>query len=158
MRFTVSAYAQRHLVRDFQSIALERNHFLWVVSQDANLLQTEIDQNLSPNSALALNQSLPAQIAVNFTARMHENRRQLTLFGSRIDPESASRMMQINKYSAILASNLLERSLDEFMAVASRRSEHISRQTVRMYAHKRRRFAAKFAANERNVHFAIHIA
>src|SRR6202040_1120939 len=97
----------------------ERNYFFGVVGQDAQGLQSQIDQNLRADAAFVLQEALPCDIHVELYARVIQDARQRPRSGrGSVDPETSPRMMQVNEHAAILADDGFERALDNFVAIA----------------------------------------
>src|SRR5574340_975786 len=52
-----------HLLGNLQPITFERHHLAWVVRQDADRAEAQINQNLRADAALALHHALPAEVS-----------------------------------------------------------------------------------------------
>ena len=92
----------RHLVGDRQAIAFEGNDLARVIGEHAQAPQAEVDQDLCADATFVLQQALPGGVPVELAARVIQNVRQRAGSGrGGIDPEAASRVMQIYEHSAI---------------------------------------------------------
>src|ERR1700735_959156 len=113
------AQRQRDLVCDFQAVALEGDHFAWMICEDADAAQSEIDQYLRADAAFALDQTLAAQIVIELFALMKTDARE---FGAvrftRIDLKSPPGVMQINEDAAVCLRDGCERAVNHGAAIA----------------------------------------
>ncbi len=75
-----------------------------------------------------------------------------------IDTESTAGVMEIEENAAIFLSDGRERLGNQLVAITGGRAEDISRQTMRVHANERRRFAFEAAANESDVLIVIDVA
>ncbi len=153
---------ERHLIGDGDAVAFERYDFARVIGEHANIRESEIAQDLRANSAFMLNHALARDVAIELLTRVIQNSRKGSARrGGGFDSEAASRVMQIDKHAAIFRCDGLQRARNNFAAIATRGTEDVSGEAVRMHAHERRELArfgcAGFTANERDVLFVIYI-
>ncbi len=136
----LSANRERNLLDDFEPISFKGHDAARMVRQHTDAAQTEIDQNLSADSALALDDSLRAWILLAGFARVETNRRKSRAFGGlRIDFEAAAALMQIDKNAAILFGDSRKRLVDGGPAITGRRGEYVTREAMGMNANQRGR-------------------
>ena len=150
--------AERDLVGDADAVALEGYDFFRVICQDANILQAEVDQDLRADAALVLDHALAGWLAVELAAFVNMNLGQHASCFGRIDTESTAGVMEIEENAAVLLSDGRERLGNKLVAIAGGRAEDIARQTMRVHANERRRFAFEAAANESDVLIVIDVA
>src|SRR5882762_621179 len=147
----------RYLVGDRQAIPFEGDDLPWVIGEHAQASQAEVDQDLCADATFVLQQPLPGGVPVELAARVIQNMRQRAGSGrGGIDPEAASRVVQIDEHSAIFGDDGFERVFDDVVAVAIGGPEYIAGEAVRMHAHERRR-ASKVSANQSDVLLAVHV-
>ena len=108
----------RDLVGDRQAIAFEGDDLARVIGEHAQRLQAEVNQDLRANAAFVLQQALPCRIPVELAPRVIHNMRQRAGSGrGGIDPEAASRVVQIDEHSAIFGDDGFERVFDDLVSV-----------------------------------------
>ena len=111
--------AKRHLIGDADAVAFERHDFFRMVRQDANILEPEINQNLSADTALMLNHALASGFAVELAACVKmDARRRGGLEFRRFDGEAPPGVMEIEEHAAVLARDSFERKSDQLAAIA----------------------------------------
>jgi hypothetical protein len=143
------------LFGDRQAVAFERYHFFRMVGEDAQGLQSEINQNLRADTAFVLQEALAGDIHVELFARVVLDPRKRARGGQRgVDAESSPSVVQVNEHPAILTDDGFERALNNFMAIAFGGRENIPGEAVRMHAHERRR-AGQASTNQSAVLFAV---
>src|SRR6266566_6623554 len=129
-----------------------------MVRQDANILEPEINQNLSADTALMLNHALASGFAVELAACVKmDARRRGGLEFRRFDGEAPPGVMEIEEHAAVLERDSFERKSDQLAAIAGGGTQDVSGQAVGMHAHKRGG-AFQVAADKRHVLVAVHIA
>ena len=119
------------LVGDRQAIAFERDNFTRVIGEHAQVFKPKIDKYLCADAAFVLQQALPRDVLVELAARVIQDVWKRT--GSRrcgIDSETASCVVQIDKHSVILGNNGLQRTLNDFVAVAIGGTEYVAGQAM----------------------------
>src|SRR5271168_4820035 len=100
-----------------------------MIRQHANPAQSQIDQNLRADAAFALHQALTSQILIELAALVKADLRQpLAFVHARIDLKSAAGVMQVDEHAAPRLSNRAERPLDNRVAIARDRTEHVASQ------------------------------
>src|SRR5438105_685508 len=149
--------AERNLIRDGNSIAFEGHDFFRVISEDANVFEAQVDQNLRADAAFVLDHTLARGLAIELAALMKMNFRQRAGLLGTIDRKTASRVMEIEKNAAVFFGDSFERRRNEFTAIARRGTKNVASKTVRMDAHERRRIVFQIAANERDVLVMVHV-
>src|ERR1700761_1697798 len=92
--------AHRHLVGDADTVAFERDHFFRMIREDANVGETEIDQDLCADAAFMLHHALTRGFAIKLPTAMKVNLWQCSRRVSRFDAEAASGVVEIEKYTA----------------------------------------------------------
>jgi len=146
--------------------AFERNDLARVIGEYANALEAEIDKDLRANSALALNEPLTVEVAIDLLAIVKMDARQLARFGiARVDLKATSGMVQVNENAAIGFVDSGKRSFDDVVAVARGGTENVAGKTVGVHANERRtslvgRLVAlrNVTADERDVDFVVGFA
>ena|ERR1700678_238528 len=137
------------MIDNLQTVTIEGYDFARVVGQHPNAAQAKVDQDLRADSAFALHLALRAQIMFGFLAVVKTNARQLAAFGfaraiaqrnTRIDLKSASGVMQVNEDAAASFGDRGQRAVNRVVAIASRGTERIAGEAMRMNAHQRRAF------------------
>jgi hypothetical protein len=119
MAFFRFAGGERYLVGDLQAVSIERHNFFRMVRENANSPQAKIDQNLRADSAFPLEQALTIEVAVNFAAIVDQNSRQGAVpRRRRVNLESTARVVKVDKYATFSPGDCVERSIDQFLAVA----------------------------------------
>ena len=127
MRLAARFHTQRHLIGNRYAVAFQRDNFLRMIRQHANILQPQINQNLCANPAFVLHHALPRGFAIKLPARVHMNLRQYPRLGRLLNAKPATRVMQVQKYATILFRNRIQRKRNQLRAVASNRSKDIAR-------------------------------
>src|SRR5260370_19321846 len=102
-------HAQRHLVLDADPVAFESHDFLWMVSQYADIFESQIDQNLRANSTFVLHHALPRRFALQLSTRMTINLLHHAGFLAHLNPKSPPRVVQVQERATILFRNRFER-------------------------------------------------
>ena len=99
------------LVGDGQAVAFERDDFARMVGEHAQILQSEIDQDLRADAAFVLQQALPRDVLIELAARVVQDARQRARSGrGGVDAEAAARVVQVDKHAAIFARRWLRAS------------------------------------------------
>lgn len=121
--------AQGNLIGNTDSVAFERNNFLGVVGEDANVAEAEVNQDLGADAAFVLHHALASGFAIELTTLVQMNLRKSTgggvrrgsaAGGARFDAKAAAGVMKIEQDAAILLGNGFKRTRHEFAAIASR--------------------------------------
>ena len=68
MCWSIRGKIQGDLVGDADAVAFEGYYFLWVIRYHADVLQAQIDQDLSADAAFVLHHSLPGWLAIELAA------------------------------------------------------------------------------------------
>src|ERR1700688_923798 len=128
-----------------------------MIGQDAQALQSQIDQNLRADTALVLQEALPRDIHVDLLARVvHDSRERARGGRGGVDAEASPRVVKVDEYAAIFPDNGFERTLDNFVAIAFGGRKNIAGEAVRMHAYERRA-SGQTSTNESDVLLAIHV-
>ena len=87
--------AQGDLVGDGDAVALEGNHLFRMVGEDANVPETEVDQDLRADAAFVLHHALAGGLAIELAALVKMDLRERSrLFGG-IHGEAAAGVVQV---------------------------------------------------------------
>src|ERR1700735_1355283 len=113
------AQRQRDLVCDFEAVAFEGDHFAWMICENADAAQSEIDQDLRADAAFALHQTLASKIVIQLLALVKADARKLCAVRlARIDLKSPPGVMQINEDAAVGLRDGCERAVNHGAAIA----------------------------------------
>ncbi len=122
--------AQRHLVGDADAVAFEGDDFFWVIGEDANVFEAEVNQDLRADSAFVLDHALPRKLAIELAALVEMNLWENAGFLGGFNTEAASGVMKVEKDAAIFLGDGFQRARDKLRAVASRGTENVTGETV----------------------------
>ena len=117
---------QGDLVGDGDAVAFEGDNFFRVVGENANVFQTQIDQNLRADAAFVLDEALACGRTIELSAGVNMNLRENAGFGGSFNSKTASGVMQVEKNAAIFFGNGRQRARDELVAITGYRTEYIS--------------------------------
>ena len=93
--------AQGDLVGDADAVAFEGDDFFRVIGEDANVFEAEIDQDLRADATFMLDHALAGRFAIELAAFVEMNLREYAGFLGRIDAETASSVVQVQKDAAV---------------------------------------------------------
>src|SRR5229473_1419559 len=89
--------SERDLFGDRQAVTFQRDYFFRMVGQDAQALESQIDQYLRADAALVLQQALPSDIHVKLFARMVlDARERAWRWRGAVDAEASPRVVKVN--------------------------------------------------------------
>src|SRR3979490_294392 len=137
--------AEGDLVGDADPVAFEGDNFFRVIGEDANVLESQVDQDLRADAAFVLHHALACGFAVELAALVKMNLREHAGFFGGFDAETASGVMQIEKNAAILFGDGFERTRNELRAITRCGAKNITSEAVRMDAHQGGLGALQFA-------------
>ena len=112
-------YAQGDLVGNPDAVAFEGDDFLRMVGEDADVLEAKVDEDLGADAAFVLDHALAGRFAIELAALVEMNLREHAGFLGRIDAETASSVVQVQKDAAVFLGDGGQRACDEFAAIAS---------------------------------------
>src|SRR5262245_23028787 len=143
----------RDALADVQPVALEADDLLRVVREELEILHAQVDQNLSADAVIA-------QIGVESEGRVGLDRvlaLVLQLVGAHLvqQPDPAPFLPHVHEHAAALGLDPGQRLVELKPAVAAAGAEHVSRQTLGVYAHEHRRFTGDRAHHQRQRHAAV---
>src|SRR5208282_1449100 len=150
--------AQRNLVGYGDAVTFESDHLFWVIGEDADVFQAEVNQDLRADAALVLDHSLSRGFAVELAAFMKMDLRQRAGFVCRFDAETAAGVMEIEKNAAVFFGDGGQRARDEFAAIAGGRAEDIASEAMRVYTDESGCFAFEAAADQSDVLIVVNVA
>src|SRR5262249_29867856 len=110
--------AKRDLVGDADTVAFQGDNFFGVIGEDANVFESEIDQNLRADAAFVLNHALACGFAIELAAGVKMNLRQGTGEFWRFDSKTAAGVMEIEKNAAIFFGDRAQRARDKLGTIA----------------------------------------
>jgi len=110
---------QGHLVGDADTVAFEGDNFLRVIGDDANVFETEVDENLRADPAFVLHHALARDLAVQLPALVKMNLRQHSRCFRIVDGKAAAGVVEIEEDTAIFSSDQFQRLFNEIGAIAS---------------------------------------
>src|SRR5260370_2979716 len=87
--------AEGDLVGDADAVAFEGDDFFWMIGEDANILEAEVDQDLRADTAFVLNHALARRFAIELAALMKMDLGEHARLLGRIDAEAATGVMEI---------------------------------------------------------------
>ena len=126
---------QGDLVGNADAVAFEGDDFFRVIGEDANVFEAEIDQDLRADAAFVLDHALAGRFAIELAALVEMNLREHAGFLGRIDAETASSVVQVQKDAAVFLGDGGKGARDKFAAIASGGSKDISSEAVGMDTH-----------------------
>ncbi len=112
--------AQGDLVGDADAVAFEGDDFFWMIGEDPNVLEAEVDQDLRADAAFVLDHALARGFAIELAALVEMNLGECARPFDGFDAEAASRVVQVEKDAAVFLGDGSQRARDEFAAIASR--------------------------------------
>jgi hypothetical protein len=89
------------LVGDADAIAFESYHLFGMVGQDANVFQTQIDQNLGADAAFMLHHALASWLAIELTALVETDLGKGTRCFAGFDSEASAGMVKVEENAPI---------------------------------------------------------
>jgi hypothetical protein len=150
--------AQRHLVGDANAVAFERDDFFWMIGQNSDVGQSEIDEDLRADAAFVLDHALTRGFAVELAAPVKMNLRQPTRRIASFDAKAAPGVMEVEKNTAAFLGDRDERARDKLGAIAGDRAENIAGEAVRVDADERWIRPFEIAADQGDVLVLIDVA
>jgi len=105
--------AKRYLVGDADAVTFQGDNFFWVIGEDTNVFEPEIDQDLRADAAFVLNHALARGLAVELAARVEMNLGQGAGSVAHFDAKSAAGVMEIKKNAAIFLCDSAQRARDK---------------------------------------------
>src|SRR5882762_1731284 len=97
-----------------------------MIGENANVLEAEVDQDLGADATFVLHHALAGGLTVELAALMKMNLREHAGFFGRIDAETATSVMQVEKDAAILFGDGFKRTGNEFRAITRCRAENVA--------------------------------
>ena len=101
--------AQRDLICDGDAVAFKRDDFFWMVGENPDVFEAEVDQDLRAYSAFVLHHALASGLAIELASLMKMNLWQRARFFSGIDGEAAAGVVKIEEHPAIFFGDGFER-------------------------------------------------
>src|SRR5258708_11927922 len=93
--------AQRNLIGDADAVAFEGDNFFRVIGEDANVLETKVNQDLRADAAFVLDHALARRLAIELAALVEMNLRKRAGFPGGIHGKSAASVVEIEKNTAV---------------------------------------------------------
>jgi hypothetical protein len=93
--------AEGDLVGDADAVTFQGDYFFWVVGEDTNVLQAEVDQDLRADAAFVLDHALAGGLAIELAALVKMNLGEQAWFLHRFDAEAAPRVVQVEEDAAV---------------------------------------------------------
>src|SRR5271155_1255030 len=105
---------QRYLVGDTDAVAFEGDNFLRMISQNPNILQPQVDENLRADAAFVLHHAQAGGFAVQLAALMKMDLRQHARFLGGVDAKAAAGVMEIEENAAVFFGDRGQRARHQF--------------------------------------------
>src|SRR3954453_20248491 len=139
----------RHLLDDAEAEPLDSGHLLRVVRQDADRAESEVGENLASDAVLAKIRG-EAELEVGLHG-VEPGLLQLVGLALVQEADPAPLLRHVEKHSARLLGDPLERELQLLAAVAAKRMEDVAGQAPRVDAHEHVLLAVDVALDESDV-------
>jgi hypothetical protein len=94
--------AQRDLIGNADAVAFQGDDFFGVICEDANVFETEVNQNLRADAAFVLHHALAGRLAIELAALMEMNLRKRAGSLGGLDAEAAAGVVEVEKNAAVV--------------------------------------------------------
>ena len=101
---------QGNLVGDADAVAFEGDDFFRMISEDSDVLKTEVNQDLRADAAFVLDHALAGRFTIKLAALVEMNLRQRAGFFGGFDTEATPRVMQIEKNATVFLGDGCQRA------------------------------------------------
>src|SRR5260370_9852020 len=119
--------ARGDLVGDADAVAFEGDVFFRVIGEHANVFEAESDQDLRADAAFVLDHALAGRFAIELTSLVEVNLREHAGLLGRIEAETASSVVQVQKDAAVFLGDGGKGPRGNVAATPSGRSKDIPR-------------------------------
>ena len=126
--------AQGDLIGNGDAVAFEGNDFLWVVRENANAFEAEVNQDLCADATFVLHHALAGGLAIELAALMKMNLRQRAGLFRSVDGKPAAGVMEIEEHAATFLGDGFKRQRNELPAIAGGGTKHVAGEAVGMDA------------------------
>src|SRR5690242_8089411 len=106
------------LIRDADAVAFEGHHFFRMIGQHADVLQSQIDQDLRADAAFVLDQALARGLAIELAPLVKMNLRQRPRLSRSVHRKAAPSVMEVQEHAPIFTGDSFQRARDKLRAIA----------------------------------------